>query len=127
VLAPLRRVRSDRHAIAAVAHVLRHALGSAEVERAIAAGLIEEFPWADFLPADERDRFTTGLLDVLRACAVVGRFIAFENLIDSWQATAEVWSDPELAGRLIEPVDVPHGGDVPAPSATNRLIGAEEA
>jgi hypothetical protein len=52
-------------------------------------------------------------LDISEECHAWHR--CFENLTDSWQVTAEVWSDPELAGRLIETVDVPHGGDVPAP------------
>jgi len=116
VLAPLRRVEGDRHAVAAVAHVLRHALSSGkDVEKVITAGLVDEFPWSVFLPAMERKAFEREVLDVLRACATVGRFTAFENLIDAWQASAELWSDPELARRLARPVDVPYGGDVLEP------------
>jgi len=113
VLATLRRVQGDRDAVAAVAHVLRHALETRDGAKVIAAGLVEEFPWSVFLPAAERDKFTADVLDVLRACAALGRFTAFADLVDSWQATAEVWSDPSLARRLLEPVEVPHGGEVP--------------
>ena len=117
VLATLRRVHADRHAVAAVAHVLRHALGTEEGGKVIAAGLVEEFPWSVFLSAAERDRFTTEILDVLRACAALGRFTAFADLVDSWQASAQVWSDPGLARRLLAPVEAPPGGEVPAPAS----------
>ncbi len=115
VLAPLRRVEGDRHAIATVAQILRHALGSKDVEKVVTAGLVESYPWAVFLPAKERAVFESEFLDVLRACAAIGRFTAFQDLVDSWQATAEIWSDPALARRASRPVDVPHGGDVPVP------------
>jgi hypothetical protein len=117
VLAPLRRAEGDRRAVAAVAHVLSNALahGSGDMESVIARGLAEEYAWVTFLPVDERADFERELLASLRACAAVGRFTAFENLIDSWQATAEIYSDPELALRLSAPVPTPLGGDVLAP------------
>lgn len=115
VLSPLRRVEGDRHAIEAVTQILRHALGSKDVQKVVAAGLVESYPWTAFLPAKERAVFESELLAVLRACAAIGRFTAFEDLIDSWRATAEIWSDPALVRRASQAVDVPHGGDVPAP------------
>ena len=115
VLAPLRRVEGDRHAIATVAQILRHALGNKDVEKVVTAGLVESYPWTVFLPGKERAVFESELLDVLRGCAAIGRFTAFEDLVDSWQATAEIWSDPALARRASRPVDVPYGGDVSAP------------
>jgi hypothetical protein len=119
VLAPLRRAEGDRHAVAAVAHVLRAALrgGARDLPETIARGLADEHPWVVFLPRRERDAFERELLETLRACATIGRFTAFENLLDSWQATAEIYSDPALARRLTAVVDVPHGGEVSAPPA----------
>lgn len=118
LLAPLSRAEGDRHAVAALAHVLQHALahGSRDFEKVIATGLVEQYPWVAFLPADERVVFERELLETVRACASVGRFRAFENLVDSWKATAEIWSDPELARRLLASVEAPAGGDVPAPN-----------
>ncbi|MGI8535475.1 MAG: hypothetical protein ACR2K2_03075 [Mycobacteriales bacterium] len=55
------------------------------------------------------------LLDVLRGCAVLGRFAAFENLLSSWEASAQLWSDPALAAAVSAPIVVPHGGDVDEP------------
>lgn len=118
VLAPIRRAEGDRHAVLAVANVLRQALahGGGDLRAAIAAGLADEYPWVSFLPTGERATFEHELLETLRACASLGRFTAFENLIDSWQATAEIWSDPELARRLMTPVIEPVGGDVSGPA-----------
>ena len=106
VLAPLRRVEGDRHAIEAVTQILRKALGSKDVEKVVTAGLVESYPWTAFLPAKERTLFAKELLAVLRACASIGRFTAFEDLIDSWRSTAEIWSDPELARRARQKVKV---------------------
>ena len=124
VLAPLRRVEGDRYAIATVAQILRHALRSKDVEKVVTAGLVESYPWTVFLPAKERAVFERELLDVLRACAAIGCFTAFEGLVDSWQATAEIWSDPALARRASRPVDVPYGGDVPAPVGAGQRAEA---
>jgi hypothetical protein len=117
VVAPLRRVASDRHAVEAVAGVLRHALEDKALEKLLAAGIIETFPWAIFLPAAERRLFEVDVLETLRGCAALGRFTAFEDLVDSWRVTAEIWSDPDLARRLMAPIERPHGGAVPAPEA----------
>lgn len=116
VLSPLRRLESDRHAVSAVAHVLRHALAEPIVNAVLSEALVAEFPWAVFLPTSERERFATELLDVLRGCAALGRFTAFDDMVSSWEASAHVWSDPALAAVLSAPIDVPQGGDVDEPS-----------
>lgn len=117
VLAPLRRTESDRHAVDALAHVLRNALAHGDLVDVISASLLGEYPWVAFLPDHEKDRFARELMDTLRACASIGRFTAFENLIDSWTATAEVWSDSDLARALSAAVEVPEGTDVPTPAS----------
>ena len=118
VIAPLRRVESDRHAVEAVARVLRHALDDKALEKSLGAGILDAFPWVAFLPAIERTQFERDVLETLRGCAALGRFTAFENLVDAWRATAEIWSDPELARRLTGPIEAPHGGAVAAPAAS---------
>jgi len=55
-------------------------------------------------------------LSVLRASAALGRFGAFEDAVDSWRATAEIYADPGLAARLLEPVELPEGTDVAVPT-----------
>lgn len=117
ILAPLDRIEGDWHAIAAVSHVLSLSLDRRDVADVVVAGLVEEYPWVIFLPADEQQRFEVEVLKTLRACASVGRFTAFENLIDSWTASAEVWSDPNLARALLQPVETPEGSAAAEPSA----------
>lgn len=56
------------------------------------------------------------LLSVLRASAALGRFGAFEDVVDSWKATAEIYAEPGLAARLQKSVVSPVRTDVPAPA-----------
>ena len=76
---------------------------------------MDEFPWVSFQPVAARKRFETELLEVLRGGASLGRFTAFEHLVESWRASGEIWSNPALARSLRAPITVPPGGDVPAP------------
>lgn len=69
--------------------------------------LASTLPWVSFLPEEDRRTFASEATDTLRACASLGRYTAFASLIDDWRATAEVWSDPELARSLNEPIDEP--------------------
>lgn len=75
--------------------------------------LPEALPWLQFLPEEDRLQFTVEATDCLRACASIGRFTAFSDLVDDWRNTAELWSDPQLAASLrddvSEPLDVPVG------------------
>src|SRR5665213_323605 len=69
VLAPIRRAEGDRHAVLAVANVLRQALthGGEGLQATIAAGLADQYPWVSFLPAGERATFERELFETLRA------------------------------------------------------------
>jgi len=118
VVAPLRRVQSDRHAVEAVTRVLRHALEDKALEKSLATGILETLPWVTFLPAAERTDFASAVLETLRGCAALGRFTAFEDLVDSWRVTAEIWSDPASARRLLAPIVAPHGEAVAGPVAS---------
>ncbi|MEI6624425.1 MAG: hypothetical protein WCP28_21240 [Actinomycetes bacterium] len=116
VLAPLRRVQSDRHAVAVASHLFQRAFGRAEVRKIVVDGLADDLPWLTFLPDSEKIRFADECLAVLRGCAEIGRFTAFEDLLSSWQAAANIWSDPILAHALSSPVDTPDGSDVQWPT-----------
>jgi hypothetical protein len=80
------------------------------VER-FAAALATALPWVAFLPEDDRAAFVGEAADTLRACASIGRYTAFADLIEEWRNTAEIWSDPALAESLSadikDPLDVP--------------------
>ena len=69
--------------------------------------LASALPWVSFLPEADRAEFSREAVDTLRACAAIGRYAAFDTLIEDWKATAAVWSDPDLARSLSTPIDEP--------------------
>lgn len=115
VVRSLRLAQGDRQAVEAMSHVLSHLLAQTELSAAIADSLQEEFPWMALLPDPVRGDCARELLTVLRASAALGRYGALHDALDSWKATAEIYTDSRLVARLTEPVDTPHDGDVPAP------------
>jgi PHD/YefM family antitoxin component YafN of YafNO toxin-antitoxin module len=65
--------------------------------------LAEELPWLHWLPETERTQCVRELLADLVAGADTGLLLPFARNLASWRATAEVWSDPELARDLQGP------------------------
>ena len=112
LLSSLRRRESDRHAVAALSHLLAHALQRSEVVDVLAESLGDEYPWLEFLPEHERRTFLDEFFRVLRASATVDRFSAFDQMIEAWKSTAEIYADPDLLARLGQPGD----DATPAPS-----------
>lgn len=100
VVTPMRLAEGNMHAVQVVAQVLRRALDDAAVSSRVVEGLADEYPWSEFLPADEQRVFAEDAVKTLRACAAVGKFTAYEDFLDSWRATAEVHADPVLAAKL---------------------------
>lgn len=80
----------------------------------------EAFPWVRWLPADAVREFLVEYVETARAAAELDTVAPLAPVIASWKATAEVYSDPELAKRLrehtedefgeAEPPDVPPSG-----------------
>lgn len=103
---PLREARADREVAQDLAVMLRSMLGHLDVLELLNTTLDEVYPWAVLLPPDIRDNFTHEAVQTLRACAALGRFGAYTDLLDSWKATAEVYADPDLARRLTGPVEL---------------------
>jgi len=62
--------------------------------------MTEEMPWLAWLPAHERRDCVSELLTNLGAGAETGTLEPFTRAVTEWQHTAEVWADPQLAGRL---------------------------
>ncbi len=114
VVRPLREARADRELADNLAVMLRAILGRADLADLLDTTLDETYPWAALLPPDVRDTFTRELVQMLRACAALGRFGAYTDLLDSWRATAEIHADPDLARRLTGPVELT-GPAVPGP------------
>lgn len=65
----------------------------------------EAFPWVRFMPADAVREFLMEYVETARAAAELQTVAPLGPLIASWKATAEVYSDPELAKRLLEPTE----------------------
>jgi len=65
--------------------------------------LAEELPWLHWLPETERGGCVRELLADLVAGADTGLLLPFARNLASWRATAEVWSDPQLAHELQGP------------------------
>ena len=111
---PLREARADRAVAQDLAALLHSMLGHLDVLDLLNATLDEVHPWARLLPVDVRATFTEEAVGMLRACAALGRFSAYGDLLDSWRTTAEVYADPELARRLTGSVEL-SGAPVPVP------------
>ncbi len=118
---PLLLVREDRaHAAAdgalAAARALRNTLVQLDAAAAHTA-LAEEFPWADLLPADDRQRFASDFARAVQASAELGRWDVLSQMLVEWRATATIHADPGLAADLSRPVD-DDLGPVPAPDGS---------
>lgn len=67
--------------------------------------LAASLPWAASLPGPDRDTLAVESAETLRACASIGRFTAFAELIDDWRTTAEIHTDLELAAAPSSDID----------------------
>jgi hypothetical protein len=81
--------------------------------RALLLSIPEVFPWVRFLPQADVQAFLVELVDTIHACAELGNVAALTPVIAAWKATAEIYSDPELLKRAIEPLDGGDYGEVP--------------
>jgi hypothetical protein len=111
-------VREDGVAAAAesavsAARALRNALAHLSAEQA-AEALTEEFPWADLLPVEDRQRFAVDFVRAVGASAEIGRWSVLGQVLLEWRATAAVYADPALVEELAGPLD-DDLGPVPAP------------
>ena len=83
--------------------------------RALLLSLSEVFPWVQFLPTDDVRAFLVELVETMRAAASVGNMAAMVPVVAAWQATAEIYSDPEMLKAATSPLDgVDHGPVEPA-------------
>jgi hypothetical protein len=65
----------------------------------------EAFPWVRFLPDDAVREFLVEYVETARAAAELESVAPLAPLIASWKATAEIYADPELSKKLLEPTD----------------------
>ena len=92
---------------------------SADSPEAMDDAIEAAFPWVEFLSPDGRREFAEDLTRTILASASVESFDRVELLIDSWQNTAEILSDPELTALLTTPITVTDGRRVIPPPAVD--------
>lgn len=107
VLESEHRVRATAEATEYVSAALAALVHDDALVDRFASGLAAALPWVAFLPESDRGQLAVEAADTLRACASIGRYTAFADLIEDWRNTAEVWSAPDLAAAL--------SGDIPEP------------
>lgn len=61
----------------------------------------QALPWLDELPADDRDLAIEELAAGLASVSDVASFRSFQSDLASWRCTAEIWSIPGLAERVL--------------------------
>jgi hypothetical protein len=87
--------------------------------------MLDDFPWAEALPAAERAQFAADLAEVLNASAKLGRRSPAQ-VIKEWRSTAAIHTDPVLATRLTGPIE-DDLGLVPPPTADTGRRGSPVA
>ena len=93
----------DRNELAS--HLLADALAEMPELPARLAGLLEKrYSWLRFLPLPAREEFVRELVQTIEAFASVGKVARIEEVVAGWKATAEIYAEPELAAKLMEPL-----------------------
>jgi hypothetical protein len=114
VMRSVEREKRERGAIQLLTLALSHVSLADVVQKLVGDDGV--FAWARYLPDDDQDLFARDLLHAIQASADLGSYAGVELTVSQWRATAEVWSDPDLAERLGTPVDPPTVIDVIRPS-----------
>lgn len=92
--------RADAYAL--VGRALRNL--AVHARPALAAALLDEFPWTAFLPKPDQAAFVEDFTRTVLAAAELDNFAPLTHLVDEWRATAEIHADPKLARRLRRPI-----------------------
>jgi hypothetical protein len=93
---------------------LRNILGHLPPETA-ATALVDEFPWVDVLPQEDRHQFVVDFVRAFQASAELGEWSMLAQTIREWRDTAAIHADPKLARQLAEPLTEDFG-PVPHPT-----------
>lgn len=65
--------------------------------------ITETYPWARFLPPEERREFAEAFAQTYSACLELDTWAPLEQLLVEWRATAAIHADPVLAAKLRGP------------------------
>lgn len=76
--------------------------------------LLDEFPWISVLPKSDRAQFLMDFVQSFQASADLGQWSLLATTVREWKSTAVIYTDPELAQHLTQPLhdDL---GPVPSP------------
>ena len=100
------RVSSTAEGAVTAARALRNLLVQVGPQAA-AAALIDEFPWTDVLPEQDRAQFVTDFVRAFHASAEMGHWALVSQTIREWKATAAIHADPDLFEQLTGAVPDP--------------------
>jgi hypothetical protein len=107
------RAEAKDDALRVTGRLFFHLIQNDDGARALLMALPSVFPWVRFLSRDEVRAFLVELVDTLHACADLGNIAALVPVIEAWQSTAEIHSDPQLRNAATEPLDGTDYGEVP--------------
>lgn len=96
------------------ARALRNLLAHLPADVA-ADALIDEFPWVDTLPSEDRRQFVADFVRAFQASAELGEWSTLAQTIREWRNTAVIHADPELTRQFAEPLTADFG-PVPRPT-----------
>ncbi|MGH3897263.1 MAG: hypothetical protein ACRDTA_03240 [Pseudonocardiaceae bacterium] len=73
--------------------------------QAVAAALLDEFPWSDALPEQDRAQFVTDFVRAFHASAEIGQWTLLSQTVREWRATAAVHACPDLVKQFSGPLN----------------------
>lgn len=85
----------DAEILGDVATLFAALLKDSQLKPIVRAHVATAFPWAEFLPRREAERFSADFVRVARGCASVGNFAKLRIFLSSWQDTAAIYADPK--------------------------------
>lgn len=107
------RAEAKESALRLSGSLFHHLMKTDSGSRAILLALPDIYPWVRFLPKEDVQAFLVELVDTLHACADLGDIAALMPVVNAWQETALIFSDPELRKEAIAPLDGTDYGAVP--------------
>jgi len=113
ILESAERSEAKDDALRMTGNLFFHLMQNDDGARAVLLALPSVFPWVRFLPRDDVRAFLVELVDTMHGCADLGNVAALMPVVAAWQATAEIYSDPELLKAATAQLDGSDYGEVP--------------
>jgi hypothetical protein len=107
------RAEAEDEALSVASRLFFSLVSTDDGARALLLSLADVFPWVRFLPRKDVRAFLVELVETMRASASLGNMAALEPVIAAWQATAEIYSDPEMLKAATTPLGGTDYGPVP--------------